>query len=84
MEIIFSLIGVSVVLVVLIAVVLLWAIRSGQFEDMDGPAWRIIMDDDRPQLEDEHDTSDGDEGKKVAHEQVGSEAVEQHLDPDQT
>jgi cbb3-type cytochrome oxidase maturation protein len=24
---------------------LLWAIRTGQFEDLDGPANRIIMDD---------------------------------------
>lgn len=28
----------------------LWAVRSGQFEDLDGAAERILMDDD---LEDE-------------------------------
>ena len=39
--------------------VFLWAIRSGQFEDMEGPAHRILMDDDdpriprKPQLKDE-------------------------------
>jgi len=26
----------------------LWSIRSGQFEDMDGAAQRILMDDDKP------------------------------------
>ncbi len=30
--------------------VLVWAIKSGQFEDMEGPATRIIMDDDDPLL----------------------------------
>ncbi len=24
----------------------LWALKSGQFEDLDGAAWRAIMDDD--------------------------------------
>lgn len=41
------LVGITVVLVLAIAVVLLWAVRSGQFEDLEGPAWRVVMDDDR-------------------------------------
>jgi len=24
-----------------------WAVRSGQFDDLDSPAWRVVMDDDR-------------------------------------
>jgi cbb3-type cytochrome oxidase maturation protein len=24
----------------------LWALRSGQFDDLDGAAWRILFDDD--------------------------------------
>lgn len=24
----------------------LWSMKSGQYEDMDGAAWRAIMDDD--------------------------------------
>jgi cbb3-type cytochrome oxidase maturation protein len=31
---------------------ILWSIRSGQFEDMEGPAERILMDDDDPRLPD--------------------------------
>ena len=27
-----------------------WAIRSGQFDDLDGPAERILMDEDDPML----------------------------------
>ncbi|CAH0340992.1 MULTISPECIES: cbb3-type cytochrome oxidase assembly protein CcoS [unclassified Rhizobium] len=24
----------------------LWALKSGQYEDLDGAAWRVITDDD--------------------------------------
>jgi cbb3-type cytochrome oxidase maturation protein len=27
----------------------LWALRSGQFEDLEGAAWRALHDDDRPE-----------------------------------
>lgn len=47
MNVVFGLVGVTVVLLVIIVMVMLWAIRSGQFEDMEGPAWRVVMDDDR-------------------------------------
>ena len=26
----------------------LWSMKSGQYEDLDGAAWRAIMDDDEP------------------------------------
>lgn len=29
----------------------LWALRSGQFEDLDGAAERILLDDDAPDAE---------------------------------
>ena len=48
MEIVYLLIPLSVVLVGVIVWVLLWAVRSGQFDDLEGPAHRILMDDDRP------------------------------------
>jgi cbb3-type cytochrome oxidase maturation protein len=56
MDVVFALVGVSIVLVILIAIVLIWAVRSGQFEDMEGPAWRVIMDDDRPSTGDAPDS----------------------------
>ncbi|MHB1244834.1 MAG: cbb3-type cytochrome oxidase assembly protein CcoS [Sulfuriferula sp.] len=46
MDILFLLIPLSLLLVVFIAAVFLWAVKSGQFEDMEGPAHRILMDDD--------------------------------------
>lgn len=26
----------------------LWSLRSGQYEDLDGAAWRALMDDEEP------------------------------------
>lgn len=49
MEILFLLIPLSVVLVLLIGLLLWWSVRSGQFDDLEGPAHRVIMDDDLPQ-----------------------------------
>ena len=28
----------------------LWSLKSGQFDDLDGAAWRAIADDDPPQV----------------------------------
>ncbi len=46
MDILLLLIPVSLIIVGLIAWALMWSIQSGQFEDMEGPAHEIIMDDD--------------------------------------
>ena len=46
MEILYLLIPLSVVLILTIGVVFWWALDSGQFEDLEGPAHRILMDDD--------------------------------------
>lgn len=45
------LIPISVLVVALILVVLWWAARSGQFDDLEGPAHAILMDDDNPVAE---------------------------------
>ncbi len=48
MESLYLLIPLSVVLVFIIGIVFWWSVRSGQFEDLEGPAYRVVMDDDRP------------------------------------
>lgn len=48
MEILYLLIPISVVLVFLIGAVFWWALKSGQLEDLEGPAYRVLMDDDTP------------------------------------
>lgn len=48
MEILYLLIPLSVVLVFLIGLVFWWSLRSGQYDDLEGPGYRVLMDDDRP------------------------------------
>ncbi len=46
MEILFLLIPISLFLIVIIVWAFLWAIKSGQFDDLEGPAHSILMDND--------------------------------------
>jgi cbb3-type cytochrome oxidase maturation protein len=46
MEVLLLLIPISVLLVLAIGALFWWSIRSGQFDDLDGPAHRILDDDD--------------------------------------
>jgi cbb3-type cytochrome oxidase maturation protein len=47
MEIIYLLIPVSLILLGLIVWILLWAVRDGQYDDLEGPAHQILMDEDQ-------------------------------------
>ena len=47
MNIIFFLIPLGLLLLIAAVVAFFWAVRSGQFDDLDSPATRILMDDDR-------------------------------------
>ena len=46
MEILYLLVPISVVLVFLIGIAFWWSLRSGQYDDLEGPAHRILTDDD--------------------------------------
>jgi cbb3-type cytochrome oxidase maturation protein len=46
-DILYLLIPLSLVLVFAIAAVFWWAVQRGQFDDLEGPAHRVLMDDDR-------------------------------------
>ncbi len=46
MDILILLIPLSVVLALLIGGGFWWAVKSGQFDDLEGPAHRILADDD--------------------------------------
>lgn len=63
MEVIYLLIPVSLLLIGLIVYFLFWAVRSGQFDDMEGSGYRILLDNDDAEAEQETMT-DKDEGKE--------------------
>ena len=47
MSIIYIMIPLALVLVGLAAWALIWAIRSGQLDDLESQGWSVVLDDDR-------------------------------------
>lgn len=52
MDILFLLIPLSVVLALLIGAAFWVAVDSGQFDDLEAPGLRVVVDDDRPEPRD--------------------------------
>lgn len=50
MTILYMLIPLGLVLLAVAVWAFMWAVRSGQFDDLEGPAHRILMDDDDPRI----------------------------------
>ena len=46
MEIVFVLLPITLVLALAGVGAYIWSVRSGQFDDLEGPAHRILMDDE--------------------------------------
>jgi cbb3-type cytochrome oxidase maturation protein len=62
MDILYMLVPLSLVLVFISVGVFLLMTKSGQFDDLEGPAHRILMDDDSVHPE-PRDTADADAGR---------------------
>ena len=60
MSILFLLIPLGLLLLGLAIAAFFWATKSGQFDDLESPAWSVVMDDDR---------APGNAGQKSADEQ---------------
>ncbi|MBE9560706.1 MAG: cbb3-type cytochrome oxidase assembly protein CcoS [Proteobacteria bacterium] len=64
MDIIYLLLPVALIIVIIIIAVFFWAVKSDQFDDLEGPAHRILMDDDEkppaPSTEDKKDLGTSD------------------------
>ncbi|VAW94469.1 Type cbb3 cytochrome oxidase biogenesis protein CcoS, involved in heme b insertion [hydrothermal vent metagenome] len=50
MEVIYGLIPAMIILGLIMVGILVWAVKSGQYDDLEGDANRILMDDDDPLL----------------------------------
>ena len=61
MNIIFFLVPMAMLLVAGIVVGLFWAIKSGQFDDLEGPAHQILMDEEIYPEEEKDDDEKKDE-----------------------
>ena len=58
MDIIYLLLPIALVIVIIIIGVFFWAVKSDQFDDLEGPAHRILMDDDINEKTDTDNTAD--------------------------
>ncbi|MBQ0790072.1 MAG: cbb3-type cytochrome oxidase assembly protein CcoS [Cycloclasticus sp.] len=47
MDSLYFLIPVSIVLVAIVIVIFLWAVRSGQFDDLEGPGHSILYEEEQ-------------------------------------
>lgn len=73
MEILYLLIPLSVVLVFLIGAVFWWSVNNGQFDDLEGPGYRVLMDDDRPRQDEAPD-----DGSSIEAEGISGDSVERN------
>ena len=60
MTMLYVLIPLAVLLLAVAVWALLWAIKSGQFDDLDSQGWSVVLDDDQkpPQLDEEESPSE--------------------------
>lgn len=55
MNIVYLLLIVSFVLVVVITLLFLWTVNSGQYDDLDSPSFQVLKDDDGVKSDGEND-----------------------------
>jgi len=72
MEVIYSLIPGMMFFGLIFLVVLIWAVKKGQYEDMEGNASRILMDDDEEMMVHTKDVKTGKENRKIPEAKNGS------------
>lgn len=60
MEILYLLIPLAVLIMMVAAGAFIWAVKNGQYDDLEGPAHRILMDDDDPRIPGKRIQSDPD------------------------
>jgi len=66
MSTLYLLIPLAAILVIIAIGLFLWSIKSGQFEDMEGPGFRILMDDDEHMIPDDAKVKKKESDKKEA------------------
>jgi cbb3-type cytochrome oxidase maturation protein len=66
MTMLYVLIPLAVLLLAVAVWALLWAIKSGQFDDLDSQGWSVVLDDDQkpPQLGEDESPSETENSDK--------------------
>ncbi|WP_372964601.1 cbb3-type cytochrome oxidase assembly protein CcoS [Marinobacter sp.] len=66
MQIVMFLVPLMLILVALGLLLFSWAVKNGQYDDMDGPAHRILYDDDKDMIPTESRIDKSEARKKTA------------------
>jgi len=69
MKIVMILVPVMLILVALGIVLFSWAVKNGQYDDLEGPAHRILYDDDEDRIPDD---------ARQPHQQAGSNKTDKN------
>ncbi len=64
MNIIYLLLPVALIIVGIIIWLFMWSIKSDQFDDLEGPAYKILMDEDNSKASPSKDNNAEDAEKK--------------------
>jgi len=66
MSIIYVLIPLAVILLALAVWALIWAIKNGQFDDLESHGWSVVLDDDQkpPPISEPTNETDNSEDKQ--------------------
>ena len=69
MSMLYILIPLAVILLAFAVWALVWAIRTGQFDDLESHGWSVVLDDDQrppgdPEQEDESSRNEEEKGEK--------------------
>lgn len=65
MNIFYLLIGVSLLAALIFLAAFIWAVRTGQFDDNETPAIRVLFDDDAPSEDAEENENENESDKKT-------------------
>ena len=58
MDVLFVLILIALGVMIVVVIAFIYTVRSGQYDDLEGPAHRILMDDDDPRIPHNNKPSD--------------------------
>ncbi|MFN2382024.1 MAG: cbb3-type cytochrome oxidase assembly protein CcoS [Guyparkeria sp.] len=73
MEVLFLFVPLSMLVVAGLVWAAFWAIRNNQYEDLEGPAHRILMDDDDPKIPTNHSSDEETRGEETRDSDVRSD-----------
>ena len=75
MESLYLLIPLAIIIAFVIAILFFWSVKSGQFDDMQGAAHSILMDDDLPRESSDERDDDGSTDERNATSTTTPEGV---------